>query len=185
MRANWPETGGIRPRRLRTGRDRAAFWEESSTRSWKSAFSCSLYLGKWNGSLPFYSQYSLWKARPTSCWLVGLGSVCCVFGGTVLQALSWSWSVERRVQVRVWVKSDGDQGVLSDRQVVVSGEDGGPKPLLGRQLGRTHREPGRDMQTRDSWEGGRGPNWAPGTWISGCLFGSVFSSVRARTLREL
>ena len=57
---------------------------------------------------------------------------------------------ERRVQVRVWVKSDGDQGVLSDRQVVVSGEDGGPKPLLGRQLGRTHREPGRDMQTRDS-----------------------------------
>ena len=50
----------------------------------------------------------------------------------------------------MWVKSDGDQGVLSDRQVVVSGEDGGPTPLLGRQLGRTHREPGRDMQTRDS-----------------------------------
>lgn len=48
------------------------------------------------------------------------------------------------------VRSDGDQGVLSDRQVVVSGEHGGPNPLLGRQLGRTPREPGRDMQSRDS-----------------------------------
>lgn len=81
---------------------------------------------------------------------MGLESVCYIFGGTVLQALSRSWSVERRVQVRVRVRSDGDQGVLSDRQVVVSGEHGGPNPLLGRQLGRTPREPGRDMQSRDS-----------------------------------
>ena len=99
---------------------------------------------------PFIHSTVCGRQRPTSCWPVGLESVCCIFGATVLQALSRSWSVERRVQVRVWVRSDGDQGVLSDTQMVVSGEDGGPKPLLGRQLGRTHREPGRDMQTRDS-----------------------------------
>lgn len=81
---------------------------------------------------------------------MGLESVCCIFGEAILQSLSRSWLVERRVQVRVRVGSDGDRRVLSDRQVVLSGEGGGPKPLLGRQLGRTHREPGKDVQTRDS-----------------------------------
>lgn len=83
------------------------------------------------------------------------------------------------------VRSDGDQGVLSDRQVVELGA-WGAKPTLGKAAGQDPQGNWAETCRAETVEReGEGQTELQGTSISGCLFGSVFSSVRARTLREL